>query len=102
MPTPALTTPLAHGAGLYLPTQLHHVNAAVMNGRIYVLCALLPDFSAVGLGWSWAPGESDWTGEAQMAAGSEVGAAVVGVAGDRILVAGGFGKFGTHPERLRI
>lgn len=76
--------------GPALPRAVHHVNAAVAGGTIYVLGALADNFAAIGDVWSWNPAsEPGWTVRASMPPGSERGAAVTGVIDGRIYVTGG-------------
>lgn len=72
-----------------LPLPVHHLNAAVVGDRIYVVGSLLADFEPIGDVWSWAVGEDEWSTGASMPPGSERGAAAVGVVDGRILIAGG-------------
>jgi N-acetylneuraminic acid mutarotase len=77
--------------GPELPTPVHHANAAVFNGTIYVVGAMETlQFRAVGHTWSWSPStEHAWTILPSMPTGTERGSSAVGVIGDRIFVAGG-------------
>ncbi len=81
----------AWSAGPPLPTAVHHANAAVVDGTIYVVGAMVTiSFRAIGDVWALTPGvDLTWRPRASMPAGSERGAAVVGVIGGRIVVAGG-------------
>ena len=80
----------AWSLGPPLPRRVHHANAAVHGGRIYVLGAMETlNFTAVGHVWSLAPGETAWREHALMAAGQARGAAITATIGDRIYVAGG-------------
>ena len=72
-----------------LPVPVHHVNAAVVDGTIYVVGALRDDFSPLGAVWSWAPGDAEWADLSSMPAGTERGASAVGVVDGLIVVAGG-------------
>lgn len=76
--------------GPKLPRAVHHTNAAVHGGRIYVVGAMEGlSFTAVGHVWSWAPGEAMWSTHASMPAGQQRGAGITAAIGDRIYVAGG-------------
>lgn len=74
-----------------LPRAVHHANAAVVNGTIYVVGAMETiQFRAVGHTWSWKPAtETGWSTLSSMPTGTERGSAFVGVIGERIYVAGG-------------
>lgn len=76
--------------GPALPRAIHHANAAVHGGRIYVLGAMETiNFTTVGHVWSLAPGDTAWQVHAPMAAGQARGASVAATIGDRIYVVGG-------------
>jgi N-acetylneuraminic acid mutarotase len=77
------------GAGPDLPLPVHHANAAVVDGTIYVVGALREDFSAIGVVWSWTPGDDAWAEHTPMSAGTERGASAVGAVDGIIVVAGG-------------
>jgi N-acetylneuraminic acid mutarotase len=81
----------AWSAGPSLPAAVHHANAAVVDGTIYVVGAMMTiSFRAIGDVWALTPGvDATWRPRTAMPAGSERGAAVVGVIGGRIVVAGG-------------
>ena len=85
------TSTCAWSAGPELPLAVHHANAAVVDGTIYVVGAMETiNFRAVGHTWSWNPAtESAWTTRAAMPAGTERGSSIVGVIGPRIYLAGG-------------
>jgi hypothetical protein len=72
-----------------LPLPLHHANAAVVGGTIYVAGALRSDFAPIGFVWSWTPGDPDWVEGTAMREGTERGAAAVGVVDGLLVVAGG-------------
>jgi N-acetylneuraminic acid mutarotase len=74
-----------------LPAAVHHANAAVVDGRIYVVGWLDGfNFTARGDVWSWAPGDAAWSDQhAAMPGGSERGASVAGAIDGAIYVAGG-------------
>jgi len=72
-----------------LPFAVHHVNASVVDGAIYVTGALRADFAQLGVVWSWTPGDAAWLPGPEMPVGTERGASAVGVVDDLIVVAGG-------------
>jgi N-acetylneuraminic acid mutarotase len=73
-----------------LPRPLHHANAAVANGTIYVLGAMETiQFVATGDSFAWKPGDTSWTPKAGMPAGTQRGSAAVGTIGDVIYLVGG-------------
>jgi N-acetylneuraminic acid mutarotase len=73
-----------------LPVPAHHVNAAVVDGKIYVVGLLRGNgFTAAGLAYAYDPINDEWTERASMPAGSERGASGVAVIGDKIYVGGG-------------
>ncbi|HTE52995.1 MAG TPA: hypothetical protein VK698_19215 [Kofleriaceae bacterium] len=74
-----------------LPIPIHHANASVVDGAIYITGALLADFDPIGNVWSWRPGDPEWAEGTIMPLGSERGAAAVGVVDGLIVVAGGLG-----------
>lgn len=78
--------------GPALPRAVHHANAATDGTTIYVLGALSgTNFTAIGDSWKLDPAtDTQWTPIASMMAGRERGAAVTGVMGGKIYVAGGF------------
>lgn len=74
-----------------LPMPTHHVNAAAVGNLLYVLGGLRTSaFTAVGDSWAYDPATDHWSARAAMPAGTQRGAAMVGVVGGRIYVAGGF------------
>jgi N-acetylneuraminic acid mutarotase len=74
-----------------LPAAVHHANAAVVDGRIYIVGYLEGlSFATHGEVWSWAPGDRAWsTQHAAMPEGTERGASVTGAIDGAIYVAGG-------------
>ncbi len=73
-----------------LPRPLHHINAAVVDGTVWVLGALEGfGFVAVGTALSWAPGDAQWRERAPMPEGTQRGASAVGVVGREVMVVGG-------------
>ncbi len=84
--------------GPTLPRPVHHANAAVHGGRIYVLGAMEgTNFTAVGHVWSLAPGDTAWQVHATMPAGQQRGAGIAATIGDRIYLAGGL-RGGSVPQ----
>lgn len=80
----------AWSLGPTLPRPVHHANAAIHGGRIYVVGAMEgTNFTAVGHVWSLAPGDTEWQVHASMPAGQQRGAAITATIGDRIYLAGG-------------
>src|SRR5262249_18258841 len=76
--------------GAALPRPIHHANAAVAGGTIYIVGALELNFVPIGDVYAWNPQtDASWATKTSMPAGSERGAAAVGVIGDVIYVAGG-------------
>jgi N-acetylneuraminic acid mutarotase len=74
-----------------LPEPLHHINAAVVDGKIWIAGALRGSaFVATGVTAVYDPVANAWTQKAPMPAGSERGAALVAAIGPVIYVAGGF------------
>jgi N-acetylneuraminic acid mutarotase len=76
-----------------LPRPLHHINAAVAGGAIWIVGALerrgADLFAATGVMLSYEPGATSWRDRGTMPAGTERGASFVAAIGDRIYVAGG-------------
>jgi N-acetylneuraminic acid mutarotase len=74
-----------------LPRAVHHANAVVVNGTIYVLGAMEGlNFVAMGDVWSWTPAtESSWSIRAPMPPGTERGSAIVGAIDGVVYLAGG-------------
>jgi N-acetylneuraminic acid mutarotase len=72
-----------------LPVAMHHVNAAVVEGRIHVVGFLTGDFVADGRVFTYDPTEDAWTAGMPMPPGTERGASGVAVLAGRIHVAGG-------------
>lgn len=74
-----------------LPGPRHHVNAAQVGGKIYVLGGLVTNgFNATGESFVYDPSSDGWSPIASMPAGTERGGAAVGVIGTEIYVAGGY------------
>ncbi len=73
-----------------MPMALHHVNAEVVDDVIYLVGAMRgASFTAIGNTWAYDPLTNEWSARASMPAGTERGAAGVGVAGGKIYVVGG-------------
>lgn len=80
----------AWSEGPALPRRVHHANAAVVDGTIYVLGAMVEGFVAIGDVWAWSPAtDAGWSTRASMPAGTQRGSAVVGVIDGVIYLAGG-------------
>ncbi|MDB4965465.1 MAG: kelch repeat-containing protein [Myxococcales bacterium] len=74
-----------------LPAPLHHANVATVAGKLYVVGAIKgASFTAIGDSWSFDPAANAWSPRAPMPAGSERGAAMIGVVDHKIYVAGGY------------
>ncbi len=77
-------------AGPTLPAAMHHANAAVVDGSVYIVGYLAGGFAASGAVYRFTPGvDTEWNARAAMPAGTERGASVTGVIGGDIYVAGG-------------
>ncbi len=76
--------------GIDLPEPLHHANAAVVGGTIYVLGGLAKAFAPTGKAWRLDP-ESDaaWQEVTPLPDGMARGSAAVGVVEDKVILAGG-------------
>lgn len=85
------TTTCAWSAGPDLPKAVHHANAAVVGGTIYVVGSMTGlNFQAIGDVWAWNPAtDAGWSVRASMPAGTQRGSAVTGVIDGKIYVAGG-------------
>lgn len=82
-------------AGPSLPQPVHHANAAVVDGSVYVVGFLGQNFAASGTVWRHTPGvDTGWVARQAMTAGTQRGASVTGVIDGRIYVAGGLRGFG--------
>lgn len=81
-----------------LPAPSHHVNAAAVDGTIYVVGSLEPDFTPRPDVWSWTPGEEAWSTDRTDMPGTTRGAGAVGVVDGSIVVAGGFAAAGSSAE----
>ncbi len=74
-----------------LPRPLHHPNAAVVDGRLYVLGALVePQFIAVGDTYRYDPKTDIWEQLTSMPPTTQRGAAATAVIGTKIYIAGGY------------
>jgi N-acetylneuraminic acid mutarotase len=77
-------------AGDPLPRPLHHINAAVVEGRLWITGALTgAGFAALGDTWVYDPAAPSWTKKSTMPAGTERGSSMVAAIATRIVVAGG-------------
>jgi N-acetylneuraminic acid mutarotase len=73
-----------------LPKELHHVNAAVVGDKIYVVGALRDlTFTAVGDVFEYDPASQAWSAKTSMPVDTQRGASAVGVIGSKIYVVGG-------------
>lgn len=73
-----------------LPIALHHPNAAVHEGKLYVLGSLTGiTFSADPRGWVYDPADETWTALAPLPAGTDRGGGVAVAFGEHIYVFGG-------------
>jgi N-acetylneuraminic acid mutarotase len=76
--------------GEALPTRMHHLNAAVWEGQLYVLGFLTEtSFTPDGRAFRYDPQEGVWSPLASMPRGAERGAGVAAALGERIYVVGG-------------
>lgn len=75
--------------GTPLPRALHHVNAAVVEGRLMVLGAL-EGFAFAARGEVWVLEDGAWKARAAMPVGRQRGSAGVAVVGDDVYLVGGF------------
>lgn len=77
--------------GPALPKAVHHANAAVVDGTIYVVGAMETiAFSAIPDVWAWNPATGTaWATRASMPAGTQRGSGVAGVIDGKIYLAGG-------------
>jgi N-acetylneuraminic acid mutarotase len=78
-----------------LPRAMNHINAAVVDGRIYVLGGLAdlgeaqPAWRGVGDAFVYSPRADTWTRLPSLPDGEARGSAAVGVYGSKIVLAGG-------------
>lgn len=72
-----------------LPEPLHHANAAVAGGKIYVVGFLIGPFVADGRTFIYDPEADAWSAGQPMPPGTERGASGVAVLAGKIYVAGG-------------
>lgn len=75
--------------GTPLPRALHHVNAAVVEGRLMVLGAL-EGFAFAAKGDVWVLEDGTWKTRASMPVGRQRGSAGVAVVGGDVYLVGGF------------
>ncbi len=73
-----------------LPVAVHHPNAAVWGGHLFVLGTLGSGFDADGAGWRYDPDADRWSSVPSMPGGTERGAALTLATDDRIWVVGGY------------
>jgi N-acetylneuraminic acid mutarotase len=77
-------------AGPMLPVAMHHANAAVVDGSVYIAGYLGAGFAASGAVYRHTPGvDTGWVARTPMPAGTQRGASISGVIGGVIYVAGG-------------
>lgn len=81
----------AWSMGPELPKAVHHANAGVVDGTIYVLGSLETlNFTAIPDVWAWNPAtDTAWSTKTAMPAGTQRGASVVGTIDGKLYVAGG-------------
>jgi N-acetylneuraminic acid mutarotase len=73
-----------------LPEPMHHLNAAVVGGRIWIAGGLRgAAFTAAGVVWSYDPQANEWSTKSSMPAGTERGASFTATVGDHVYVGGG-------------
>lgn len=73
-----------------LPVAMHHLNAAVVDGRIHVVGFLTGfDFAVDGRGFTYDPGADEWVEAEAMPVGTERGASGMAVLEANIFVLGG-------------
>lgn len=73
-----------------LPARLHHANAAVVDGEIWIVGFLTGGgFVPDGRIFRYAPPDDTWTDEGRMPEGTDRGAGAAGVIDGRIFIAGG-------------
>ncbi|MCB9546111.1 MAG: galactose oxidase [Myxococcales bacterium] len=78
-------------AGPPLPVRLHHANAAVVDGRLYVLGYLVQGFAAEGRAFRLDPAVGTWEERAPLPPARTRGASGVAVIDGLIYLAGGLG-----------
>lgn len=86
------TVDCSWSAGPTLPKDIHHPNAAALNGIVYVVGGAQGggSYTAIGDTWSWNPAtEAAWSVRQPMPPGTERAASVAGVIEGSIYVAGG-------------
>ncbi|KAG4429588.1 hypothetical protein IFR05_014928 [Cadophora sp. M221] len=85
----------------HLPIPLNHPNAAVIDGRIYVIGGLSPDeeniWSAVRKCYVYDPRMNTWGSLPDIPAGRETGAAAVSVKGTTVYLSGGLSSINPVP-----
>lgn len=76
-----------------LPMPVHHANAAVVDGTLYVLGALVTlGFTPVDNVWAYSPETDSWTEKSPIPVAR--GSSAIGVIDGKIYVAGGLGEAG--------
>jgi N-acetylneuraminic acid mutarotase len=85
--------------GAPLPSPINHANAAVVGGTIYVLGGMInAAFTPTANAYAWNPvTDVGWSVRSSMPASTQRGAAITGVIGDKVYVAGG-ARAGTVEE----
>jgi N-acetylneuraminic acid mutarotase len=85
------TAACIYAAGPALPKAVHHINAAALDGTIYILGSMQTgNFVAIPDTWSWNPAtETAWTVRTPMPAGTQRGSGVAGAIDGKLYVAGG-------------
>jgi N-acetylneuraminic acid mutarotase len=90
-----------------MPRPLNHVNAAVSDGKLYVLGGLADAedgslaWIAVGDSWVYDPETNEWDPIAPMPEGEERGSAAMGVYDGKIYLAGGMKSLWLEGDRLQ-
>lgn len=75
---------------LPLPRPLHHVNAAAVAGKLYILGGLEGAASKeIGESYAYFPASGEWHPMTPMPAGTERAGSAVGVIGSKVYIAGG-------------
>lgn len=87
-----------------LPYPLNHANAAVVNGKLYVLGGLadlgepLPAWRGVGDSFVYSPATQTWSSIPSLPVGEKRGSAAVGVYNNKIILAGGMTDLELFPN----
>ncbi|SPO05536.1 uncharacterized protein DNG_08223 [Cephalotrichum gorgonifer] len=87
-----------------LPIPLNHINAVAVNGSIYVLGGLSAETNrpAVGDSFRYDPEADTWEGLEPMPEEVKRGAAVMGVYGDKVYLAGGIPSRSTSLDDVSV